>query len=159
MKKLTTGLLIAFAALVLLSVTAFAAPPKPAAGPFEGVFTGTVKGDLGSQTTLTLDLTDRANIVSGEATLGTGLKVNAGQVCGTAVIPAGAIWAEGEKSSRRPRELSAESTIEVTGMEVTVEVEGELSADGKTLDVTATIDTPWICGRDPVITGTLTKIQ
>ena len=159
MKKLTTGLLIAFAALVLLSVTAFAAPPKPAAGPFEGVFTGTVKGDLGSQTTLTLDLTDRANLVEGEATLGTGLKVNAGQVCGTAVIPAGVIWAEGEKSSHRPRELSAESTIEVSGMEVTIEVDGELSANGKTLDVTAKIDTPWICGRDPVITGTLTKVS
>lgn len=158
MKKLTTGLLIAAAALVLLSVTAFAAPPKPAAGPFEGVFTGTVTGDLGSKTTLTLDLTDRANIVSGEATLGTGLKVNAGKVCGTAVVPAGAIWAEGEKSPRRPRELSAASTLEVSGMEVTIEVEGELSADGKTLDVTAKIDTPWICGRDPVIMGTLTKI-
>ncbi len=158
MKKLTTGILVALVALVLMSVTAFAAPAsKPTAGPFEGVFTGTVKGDLGSQTTLTLDLTDRANIVSGEATLGTGLKVNAGQVCGTAVIPAGVMWAEGEKSSRRPRELSAESTIEVTGMEVTIEVEGELSADGKTLDVTAKIDTPWICGRDPVIMGTLTK--
>ncbi|MCL4261985.1 MAG: hypothetical protein KJ069_02160 [Anaerolineae bacterium] len=150
--------MITFAALVLLSVTAFAAPPKPAAGPFEGVFTGTVTGDLGSQTTLTLDLTDRANLVAGEATLGTGLKVNAGQVCGTAVVPAGVIWAEGEKSPRRPRELSAESTIEVSGMEVTVEVDGELSADGKTLDVTAKIDTPWICGRDPVITGTLTKV-
>lgn len=159
MKKLTTGLLITLVALVLLSVTAFAVPPKPATGPFEGTFTGTVKGDLGSQTTLTLDLTDRANIVSGEATLGTGLKVNAGKVCGTAVVPGGTIWAEGEKSPRKPRELSAASTLEVSGMDVTIEVSGQLAADGKTLDVTAKIDTPWICGRDPVITGTLTKIQ
>lgn len=159
MKKLTTGLLIALTALVLMSVTAFAAPVnKPAAGPFEGEFTGTVKGDLGSQTTLTLDMTDRENLVSGEATLGEGLKVKAG-VCGTAVVPAGLFLAEGETSPRHPDELSAEAALQVKGMAVNIVVEGELSADGETLDMTARIDLPWICGRDPVITGTLTKVS
>jgi hypothetical protein len=159
MKKLWIGLWMALTVLALLSVTAFAAPAKGAAGPFEGVFTGTVKGDNGSKTTLTLDMADRQNVVSGEATLGKGLVVNAGGVCGKIAIPASSMIAEGEKSPKHPDELSAEATIEVNGMEITVEVEGEISADGETLDVTAKINTPWMCGRDPVITGTLTKVN
>ncbi|MCP4358186.1 MAG: hypothetical protein GY796_09255 [Chloroflexi bacterium] len=161
MKKLTVGLLITLVTLSILSVTAFAAPTKQNAetGPFEGVFTGTVTGDNNSKTTLTLDLNDEDNLVAGTASLGGGLLVDAGGFCGSAVLPASSMWAEGGKTAAHPDELAAEATIDVGGFEVTVEVTGELSDDGDTLDVEAKIDTPWMCGRDPVIMGTLTKVS
>jgi hypothetical protein len=162
-RKLMAGLVMAGLALFLVSVTAFAAPPQlpkvPVAGPFQGEFTGQVTADRGSKATITLDLTDQNNLVAGTVTLGKGLVVNAGGVCGTAVVPAGTILAEGEKLAKHPRDLSAEATMDVGGMEVTIEVEGELSADGETMDVSAKINTPWMCGRDPVIMGTLTKVS
>lgn len=160
-RKLMAGLVMAGLALFLVSVTAFAAPASkaPVAGPFQGEFTGQVTADRGSKATITLDLTDQNNLVAGTVRLGKGLVVNAGGVCGTAVVPAGSILAEGEKLAKHPRDLSAEATMDVGGMEVTIEVEGELSADGKTMDVSAKINTPWMCGRDPVIMGTLTKVS
>ncbi len=159
MKKLVAGIFIALMTLSIAGVTAFAAPSSDNAGPFEGVFSGIVYGDNGSQTTLTLDLTDQDNLVTGTASLGRGLIINAGGLCGSGVLPASSMWAEGETSARHPDELTAEAKLDVGAFIVTVEVEGELAKDGETLAVEAEIDTPWICGRDPVITGTLTKVS
>lgn len=159
MKKTLVGTFSALALLLLLSVTAFAAPGSrgPAAGPFEGIFTGTVTGDSGSRAEITLDLTDRDNVVTGTAELGSGLVVDAGRVCGRAALPASTLTATGEKSPRRSNELTIEAPIDVGPFEVTIEVEGELSADGELLAAEAKIDVPWICGRDPVISGTLAR--
>lgn len=164
MKKLFLGLFTALTATLVLSLTAMAAPAalnapldKEEIGPFEGTFSGIVMGDKGSQTTLTVDLTDRDYEVTGNISLGGGLIVDAGGFCGNAVLPASAIWAEGETTASHPDELSAEATIDVGRFDVIVTVDAELSEDGETMDVEAEIDTPWMCGRDPVIQGTLTK--
>lgn len=163
MKKYVTGIIIAVMAILVLTVPAFAESKNSHddndAGPFKGVFRGRVAGDYGSKAFLTLNLTDRDYNVEGTASLGSGLKVNAGGFCGSASLPARSMWAEGTKSPKRPNELAIEAPIDVGGFEVTVEVEGKLSADGETLEVEATIDTPWVCGRDPVISGTLTRID
>lgn len=160
MKKLILGMTIAVMAFSIMSVPAFAASKesKDVAGPFEGEFKGTVHGDYGSTATLILDLTDRENIVAGTAALSSGLKVNAGGFCGKATVPASSIWVEESKSSKHPDEIAAEATIDMGSFVVNIEVEGQLSDDGETLDVQAKIDTPWICGRDPIISGILTKI-
>ncbi len=161
MKKLLISLIIASSTITLFSAAALAAsqPANEAVGPFTGQFSGTVYGDENSETTLTLDLTDEDTIVSGTASLDGGLLVNAGGMCGSVVLPASSMWAEGETSASDPHELTAEAKIDVGTFTVTVAVAGELSADGETLEVEAEIDTPWICGRDPVIMGTLTKVS
>jgi hypothetical protein len=161
MKKLFAALFMALTTVTLLSVTTFAASDTTATddGPFTGTFTGSVTGDDDTEATLTLDLTDEDNIGAGTASLGGGLLVDAGGMCGSMVLPASSMWAEGEKSAKHPDELSAEAKINVGKIKVTVAVAGELSADGETLEVEAKIDTPWMCGRDPVIMGTLTKVS
>lgn len=161
MKKVISALMMTFVALTVLTVTAFAAAPakKVAAGPFEGVFYGQLVASNGSKANLTLDLTDRNHAVNGTAAIGRGLMVNAGNVCGSAAIPAGAISVAGRTTTRHPDQISASAPVEVGGFDITVEVDGDLSRDGETMDVEITIDVPWICGRDPVVTGTLFRVD
>jgi hypothetical protein len=159
MKKVTIALLLSVTAVITLITTTFAATqPAPATGPFTGTFTGTVNGDRGSKTTLTLDLTDQDHTIAGTTSLGGGLVINAGGLCGTAVLPTSTLWAEGSSTAKHPDQLNATTTIDVGSFIVTVDVDGDLSADGETLDLTAKINTPFMCGRDPIITGTLTRL-
>lgn len=161
LKKLLASVFITLTTIALFSSAALAAPntANEETAPFTGTFTGTVIGDNDTETTLTLDLTDQDNTITGITSLGKGLLVDAGGLCGSTILPAASIWAEGETSAKHPDQLTAEAQIDVGPFVVTVEVTGELSADGETLAVEAEIDTPWMCGRDPVITGTLTKVS
>ena len=161
MKKLLTSAFITLTTIALFSSVALAAsePANEETKPFTGTFTGFVIGDNDTETTLTLELTDEDNEITGTASLGGGLLVDAGGLCGSSVLPAASMWATGETSTKHPDELTAEAQIDVGPFVVTVEVTGELAADGETLAVEAEIDTPWMCGRDPVITGTLTKVS
>ena len=94
MKKSWSAAFIALVALSIFSVTTFAGSKDekeelgPPAGPFEGVFTGQIAGAYGSEATLTLDLIDRNQLVMGTATIGSGLQINAGRICGSATLPA-----------------------------------------------------------------------
>ena len=157
MKKTISAFLLAFVVLAILSVSAFAGSKTPSTktGPYDGEFVGQLNGSNGSKAMVSLDLTDRNYDVSGMVAIGRGLVVNAGSICGRADIPAGSIWASGRTTSRNPDKLFASAPVEVGGFNITVEVAGDLSADGEEMDVAITVDVPWICGRDPVVTGTL----
>lgn len=155
MKKLLVGLLAVIGLVATMSATSVnAAPPETLAkaGPYEGVFHGHVYAPDGSKATMSLDLTHRGTDVEGTVFMGDGLNVDAG-LCGTATIPATTISAAGKTSSLNANKLSAVSTFDVSGIPVKVKLDSQM--DGDTLKAKAKIDLPWLCGSDPVLTGTL----
>jgi hypothetical protein len=92
--------------------------------------------------------------VEGSIFLGDGLNIDAG-LCGAGTIPASSHVAAGKTSTINPNNLSATSTFDVSG--VTVKVNLDSQVQGDTLKAKAKIDLPWLCGSDPVITGTLQR--
>ncbi len=159
MKKVALGLLLALGALFALTIGVSAAPEmvtstKP--GPFHGKFQGTVYGDKGTKAKLSLDLDHRGNKVEGKVFLGEGLFVDAG-MCGSGYVPAGSQFAVGQTSTTNPQHLDAQSTFTVNGIKVNIDLDGDISSSGDQIKTKAKIDLPWICGRDPIISGTLNK--
>jgi hypothetical protein len=160
MKKLFIGL-FTLITIIGSAATIYAAPEKgksTSVGPYEGVFHGRVYNSNGTSAPLTLKMTHRGDYVEGTAFLGQGLKVDAG-ICGSAVIPSATESAMGQTSTNNPRYLSATSSFNVRGVDVTVDLKSMVSTDGDSINAEAKIDLPWICGRDPVLTGTLLKAQ
>ena len=123
-------------------------------GPYAGVFNGTVYAPNGSEAAMSLNLTHKGSAVDGTVFLGEGLSIDAG-MCGSVDVPASTIVAHGKSSLTNPRSLTATSTFEVAGIDVTVELESYVS--GNNLDAEVKIDLPWICGGDPILTGQLHK--
>ena len=159
MKKVMISLVLAVGALFAISLSAGAAPDMTKVkktGPFEGTFVGEVKADNGTSTELSLDLTHRGDEVKGFVVIGEGLYIDAG-FCGRGYVPAGTQFARGETSSKDPSHLSAESQFKVSGLKVKVKLDGDVSDDGDEINAIAKIDLPWLCGGDPVISGTLYK--
>ena len=158
MKKLFTGLFIAIAAIstMALSVSAAPAEKKDKPGPFEGTFHGTVYGDKGSKAPISLNLRHRGELVTGTVSMGEGLYVDGG-FCGAGYIPASSQVANGRSSTKNPHQLNATSQFKVAGVNVKILLDGEVSPDGEEIEAKARIDLPWLCGGDPVITGTLLK--
>jgi hypothetical protein len=126
-------------------------------GPYEGVFYGIVNGDNDSQAVLALLLTDRDGVVEGKVYLGRGLYVDAG-VCGGTEIPPMQQYARGRTLPNDPTRMSVNTNMSVSGFEIGVDLNSQVSTDGKTLTAKATIDLPWLCGRDPSFSGTLERI-
>lgn len=123
-------------------------------GPYEGTFHGTVYGDNGSSAPLTLALTHRDDIVSGNMYIGFGLYVKGG-VCGGANVPAASQYASGKTVHNNAQRLVAGSKVDVGRFDINVKLQSDVSADGDTIDATAKLDLPWLCGRDPVLNATL----
>ena len=161
MKKWLLGLVLAFGIIVLGSVGPSFAAGNPTAvsptTPFTGTFEGIVHGDYGSSAPLTLELIQRGSRVSGKAVIGEGLRLNAGGFCGSAYVPATAASADGSTNRRQPRQLTAQIPFEVSGLNITAQADGQLSTDGGELELSVKIDTPFPCGRDPIISGTLLR--
>lgn len=167
LKMILPVLAIAAAAVVAVSVQAAPAHAKPApkatpqpttisGGLYAGTFEGTLTGDKQSRAPITLELSQSGTTVTGDIVIGRGLTIDAG-VCGLAAVPAGSETASGKTTTRAPRHLDAATTLSVQGMTITIDLDGDLSADGDTLTTKAKIDLPWLCGRDPVISGTLER--
>lgn len=159
MKKVVIGLIFALIAVLAITLSASAAPqhPKPAkTGPFEGTFKGMVYGDKGTSAPLSLVLNHRGNQVEGNVFLGEGLFLDGG-MCGAGYVPAGSQFATGKTSAKNPDHFSAQSNFNVSGINVKLNLDGQISDDGDELESKAKIDLPWLCGRDPVISGTLFK--
>jgi hypothetical protein len=160
MKKFISSLVVVMAMFAVFAVstsvsTVNAAPEQASkVGPYEGTFNGTLYAQNGTKAPFSLNLTHRGNVVNGTVFLGEGLTIDAG-VCGTAVVPSGAINANGKTSARNPKQLQASSSFEVNGINVTVDLDSAVK--GNTISTKAKIDLPWICGGDPVLTGTLYK--
>ena len=167
MKKISIGVLAAVLVLfVLTTATAFAADGQAIStstatknvGPFEGVFSGVLYGDNNSRAPIALQMTHRDGVVNGRLYLGEGLYVNAG-VCGKTKIPSMVQAASGRTNPSNPNKLVVNTTFNVSGFDVGVDLTSTVSADGKTLNAGTSIDLPWICGRDPSYSGTLYRIQ
>ena len=163
-KKMVFGLLAAVLLVSGLAVgTAFAAdsPARTAAnsvGPYEGVFTGVLYGDNNSRAPIALAMTHRDGVVNGKLYLGEGFYVDAGR-CGGTTIPAMSQSASGRTLVSDPSKLPINTSFNMGGFNIGVNLNSRVSADGDTLNVSTSIDLPWLCGRDPSYSGTLTRIQ
>jgi hypothetical protein len=161
MKKTIIGLMLALGVVFAATATASAdgktdSPSR--AGHFDGTFEGTIWGDKGSSAPITLQLIQDGRQVEGYVEMGSGLYVNGG-MCGAGYVPGSAQAAGGQVSASNPRRLYAESTFKVSGLKVSIDLIGIASADGQEVDAQAKIDLPWLCGRDPVLSGTLYRTQ
>ncbi len=150
---------IVITVLALAVGTADAAPNQPATtsgGPFTGTFSGYLVGDRGSRAPVEMELVQTGREVEGTLTIGTGLIVNGGN-CGVAAVPTGTQTAVGRTSATNLRHIDAATSVAVSGLTVKIDLDGDLSRDGETLTAEAEIDLPWLCGRDPMITGVFAK--
>lgn len=132
------------------------APVNGAAGGFNGSFSGMLNGDGGSSAPATIVLTQTGNDVAGRLSIGSGLALDAGS-CGVQGVPSGDQVANGTVDPANPSHLETTGSIEVSGFTIGVLLSADLSADGRTLNARADLDLPFICGSDPVISGTFAK--
>jgi len=161
MKKAIIGLMLTLGVVFAMTATAAAAgntEQTDEAGHFDGTFEGTVQGDKGSSAPISLQLSQDGRQVEGYVEIGSGLYVNGG-MCGAGYIPGSAQAAGGQVSASNPRRINAESTFVVSGFKVNIDLVGIASADGQEVDAQAKIDLPWLCGKDPVLSGTLYRAQ
>lgn len=134
----------------------FPAAAEPA-GPYEGTFSGYVYGDRDSRAAITLQMTQRENLVEGTVHLSEGLYVDGGR-CGGGYLPASLQSASGETLSTDPNRLQANTVFNVSGLQITAELDSQILPGGEELIAQASIDLPWLCGRDPVLKAELSKI-
>lgn len=153
--------LTAIALMTFFIASAQAAPVRPIAasgGLFAGTFEGFLYGEDGSQAPIALELVQDGRVVTGDITVGRGLLIDGGN-CGQAEVPAATQTAAGATTARAPRHLDANADFKVQGIAVSVDLDGDLSRDGKTITAEARIDLPWLCGHNPVITGELARVN
>ena len=167
MKKVLFGMLVAAVLVTGLTTGTVLAAKAPLAsnaagspdiGPFEGVFSGVLYGDNNSRAPIALQMTHRDGVVNGRLYLGKGLYVNAG-MCGKTEIPAMMQSASGRTLPSNPNKLAVNTSFNMSGFDIDVDLTSTVSADGETLSAATSIDLPWICGRDPSYSGTLYRIQ
>ena len=117
-------------------------------GPFEGTFTGTIQGDKASAATIKMVLTDQDNRVSGQITLGKGLKLGLGGFCVVDNIDLSSISISGQTSPDNPRYVQTskrvtESPVNIPGVksvDINVTIKATLSSDGNTITADVTFD-------------------
>ncbi len=161
MKKKFLGIISILILLSTAATTVLAAPKAPISSnddPIQATYRGIIHGDKGSQALLTLALTQVNDQISGTVYLERGLYIDAGR-CGGGYLPAAIQSAEGKVSKYDPNLIETSTVFKVSGFKVSIDLEGLLSADGDVLETEAKIDLPWLCGRDPIINGTLYKQQ
>jgi hypothetical protein len=150
------GLVAIIGLFAVIAVPGANAAPVEAGkvGPYEGTFNGTVYAPNGSKAPMTLVMTHRDSLVDGTVFIGDGLNIDAG-FCGSTGIPSSTVSASGKTVIGNPNRLTAASTFDVSGIDVTVNLDSQVSGDQ--LKANATIDLPFICGGDQVLTGTLLR--
>ncbi len=126
---------------------------QPATGGFNGTFAGTLNGDNGSAALGTLTLTQTGDTVSGQLAIGPGLVLDAGS-CGAQSVPELVQTATGTIDPAAPNSLRTTGSIPVGGFTIGVVLTAELGSDGQSLAARADLDLPFLCGRDPAISGT-----
>lgn len=135
------------------------APEEGRPGPFTGRFVGDILGDNDSSASLELVLVQEGRQIEGTATLGEGLIVSAGGVCGSFPIPAVMLSASDVLEEASGRHISTTTNVEVSGFEVPVELEATLAPDGETVTAEATIHPPALCRTSPTMTATLLRVD
>ena len=151
MKKWFLGIILAIG---LISVGIVAPTFAAQESPFNGTFSGTAYGDYKTSAPLTLTVTQEGDDVTALINIDNGLKVNAGGFCGTIAIPASSLSASGIDTDDSADTLSTRIPFDLGGgASVTAIINGEI--DGDQMDVSIKVKTPFICGKNPVITGEL----
>lgn len=151
--------LIMLALMTFFVTSAQAAPVRPATtsgGLFTGTFEGILQGDDGSEAPVTLELVQTGRAVTGQLSVGRGLVIDGGN-CGLVEVPPTTQKATGTTTAASPRQLSAAANFKVQGIAVTIDLDSTLSRDGQTIESEAKVDLPWLCGRDPIVTGEFTR--
>lgn len=128
-------------------------------GPFTGTFEGVMVGANDSSAPLELQLVQRGLNIEGSAALGPGLIIRAGGVCGSFPIPAMTLNAADQMEQASQRTMSTTTNVNVSGFDIPVELNAELSADGETITASATMYPPPLCGSNPTVTATLTRVS
>ena len=126
------------------------------AAAFNGRFAGTLTSDDGSTAPVSLDLTQTGSTVAGDIAIGDGLTIDGGN-CGAQAIPAGARAVSGQTDPSNPNHIEVSAGYEVQGFNITANLRGDLSPDGNTLTGQIDLSLPFLCGRNPVITGSLAR--
>ena len=126
------------------------------AAAFNGRFAGTLTSDDGSTAPVSLDLTQTGSTVAGDIAIGDGLTIDGGN-CGAQAIPAGARSVSGQVDPSNPNHIKVSAGYEVQGFTITAELSADLAADGNSLNGQINLSLPFLCGRNPVITGSLAR--
>lgn len=157
MKKFTLSLLVAFMAMSILVLSVSAAPEKVTqTGPYNGTFRGYVNGDRGSQAPAVFQLSQNGDLVSGTVSLGEGLYIDGGW-CGKGYIPTVTQSGRLHTYPNDPSQIQMITSFKVSNFDIGVTLNSKITTDG-TINATGSIDLPWICGRDPQISGILSKV-
>ena len=146
--------------LVTLPPAQTAATPAPigggSAGSFNGDFAGTLTSDDGSTAPVSLNLIQTGNTVAGDISIGDGLTIDGGN-CGAQAIPAGSRSVSGQTDPSNPNHIEVSAGYEVQGFTITAELIADLSPDGNSLNGQIGLSLPFLCGRNPTITGSLAR--
>ena len=126
------------------------------AAAFNGRFAGTLTSDDGSTAPVSLDLTQTGSTVAGDIAIGDGLTIDGGN-CGAQAIPAGTRSVSGQVDPSNPNHIEVSAGYEVQGFTITAELSADLAADGNSLNGQINLSLPFLCGRNPVITGSLAR--
>ena len=126
------------------------------AAAFNGRFAGTLTSDDGSTAPVSLDLTQTGSTVAGDIAIGDGLTIDGGN-CGAQAIPAGARSVSGQTDPSNPNHIEVAAGYEVQGFTITAELIADLAPDGNSLNGQINLSLPFLCGRNPVITGSLAR--
>jgi hypothetical protein len=126
------------------------------AAAFNGAFAGTLTSDDGSTAPVSLNLTQTGSTVAGDIAIGEGLTIDGGN-CGAQAIPAGSRSVSGQIDPSNPNHIEVSAGYEVQGFNITAELIGDLSPDGNSLNGQIGLSLPFLCGRNPVITGALQR--
>ncbi len=158
MKKLILSLLVAVLAISIMVLSVSAAPEMATKlGPYNGTFRGYVTGDRGSQAPVLFQLSQNGDLVSGTVSLGEGLYIDGGW-CGKGYIPPMTQSGRLLTHPNDPSQIQMKTSVKVSNFDIGVTLNSKMSTDG-TINATGSIDLPWICGRDPQLNGTLTKVS
>ncbi len=151
---------LAAAPLPTLPPAQTAATPAPigggSAGSFNGAFAGTLTSDNGSTAPVSLNLTQTGTTIAGDITIGDGLTIDGGN-CGAQAIPAGSRSVSGQTDPSNPNHIEVSAGYEVQGFTITAELIADLSPDGNSLNGQIGLSLPFLCGRNPTITGSLAR--
>jgi hypothetical protein len=130
--------------------------PLGGSGAFTGSFAGTLTSDDGSQAPINLNLTQNGATVAGDLAIGDGLTIDGGN-CGAQAVPAGARSISGQIDPSNPNHIEVSAGYDVQGITITANLTADLSPDGQSLNGQILLDLPFLCGRDPVISGALAR--
>ncbi len=127
-----------------------------ATGGFNGAFSGTLITANGTSAPATLTLTQTGGNVTGQVEIGPGLTIDAG-TCGSQAVPELVQSVAAAVDPAAPNRIQSVGGVPVGGFNVGVVLTADLAPDGQSVAARADLDLPFLCGRDPSISGTFTR--